>query len=189
MKSARTKTPRRNPHKKPSSGEKDPVGVYCRVRPLSPPDQECCIEVINETTVQLHIPDGTRVNRNGEYKETQYSFKRVFGTQVTQKDLFDVVSKPLVEDLIRGKNGLLFTYGVTGSGKTHTMTGSPGDGGLLPRCLHMIFNSIGPFQTKRFVFKTDDKNGVEVQSDMEALLERQKRDGQPHVAARTPGSR
>lgn len=47
--------------------------------------------------------------------------------------------------------GLLFTYGVTGSGKTHTMTGSPGDGGLLPRCLDMIFNSIGPFQAKRFV--------------------------------------
>ncbi len=30
---------------------------------------------------------------------------------------------PLVEDLLLGKNGLLFTYGVTGSGKTHTMQG------------------------------------------------------------------
>ncbi|NWW76355.1 KIF23 protein, partial [Climacteris rufus] len=110
---------------------------------------------------------------------TQYSFKEVFGTQVVQKELFDVVAKPLVEDLIRGKNGLLFTYGVTGSGKTHTMTGSPGDGGLLPRCLDMIFNSIGPFQAKRFVFKLDDKNGVEVQSEVEALLERQRREALP----------
>lgn len=47
--------------------------------------------------------------------------------------------------------GLLFTYGVTGSGKTHTMTGSLGEGGLLPRCLDMIFNSIGSFQAKRYV--------------------------------------
>lgn len=47
--------------------------------------------------------------------------------------------------------GLLFTYGVTGSGKTYTMTGSPGEGGLLPRSLDMLFNSIGPFQSKRFV--------------------------------------
>ncbi|NWV98253.1 KIF23 protein, partial [Machaerirhynchus nigripectus] len=109
----------------------------------------------------------------------QYSFKEVFGTLVVQKQLFDVVAKPLVEDLIRGKNGLLFTYGVTGSGKTHTMTGSPGDGGLLPRCLAMIFNSIGPFQAKRFVFKLDDKNGVDVQSEVEALLERQKREALP----------
>ncbi|KFQ81757.1 Kinesin-like KIF23, partial [Phoenicopterus ruber ruber] len=109
----------------------------------------------------------------------QYSFKEVFGTLVVQKKLFDVVAKPLVEDLIRGKNGLLFTYGVTGSGKTHTMTGSPGDGGLLPRCLDMIFNSIGPFQAKRFVFKLDDKNGVDVQCEVDALLERQKRDAMP----------
>lgn len=37
--------------------------------------------------------------------QTQYSFKEVFGTLVAQKELFDVVAKPLVEDLIRGKNG------------------------------------------------------------------------------------
>ncbi|KAM4037860.1 kinesin-like protein KIF23 isoform 2-T2 [Anomaloglossus baeobatrachus] len=186
MKPPRTKPPRRALPKKTNSGQKDPVGVYCRVRPLSPTDQECCIEVINETTVQLHPPDGCRVNRNGEYKETQYSFKQVFGTQLTQKDVFDVVAKPLVEDLIRGKNGLLFTYGVTGSGKTYTMTGSPGQGGLLPRCLHMIFNSIRDFQAKRYVFRTDDKNGIEVQNEVDALLERQKRDAQPQVVPRTP---
>ncbi|XP_014808270.1 PREDICTED: kinesin-like protein KIF23 isoform X3 [Calidris pugnax] len=180
MQPARAKKPRRPALKKPSNPSlKDPVGVYCRVRPLGRPDQECCIEVIDETTVQIHPPDGYRIFRNGEYRETQYSFKEVFGTLVAQKKLFDVVAKPLVEDLIRGKNGLLFTYGVTGSGKTHTMTGSPGDGGLLPRCLDMIFNSIGPFQAKRFVFKLDDKNGVDVQCEVDALLERQKRDAMP----------
>ncbi|XP_015494860.1 kinesin-like protein KIF23 isoform X6 [Parus major] len=178
MKAARARTPRR-PRKGTNPALRDPVGVYCRVRPLSRADHECCIEVVSDTTVQLHPPDAFRVCRNGEYRETQYSFKEVFGTLVEQKELFDVVAKPLVEDLIRGKNGLLFTYGVTGSGKTHTMTGSPGDGGLLPRCLAMIFNSIGPFQAKRFVFKLDDKNGVDVQSEVEALLERQRREALP----------
>ncbi|XP_009319714.1 PREDICTED: kinesin-like protein KIF23 [Pygoscelis adeliae] len=43
----------------------------------------------------------------------------------------------------------------------------------------MIFNSIGPFQAKRFVFKLDDKNGVDVQCEVDALLERQKRDAMP----------
>lgn len=124
--------------------------------------------------------------------KTQYSFKKVFGINTTQMELFEDVAKPLVEDLIHCKNGkwvkdvwginymispqkiikpccwsvktstympdckmwstgLLFTYGVTGSGKTFTMTGSPGEGGLLPRSLDMLFNSIGPFQAKRFV--------------------------------------
>ncbi|XP_056664872.1 kinesin-like protein KIF23 isoform X1 [Monodelphis domestica] len=180
MKSAKSKTPRKPLFKKGSQASlKDPVGVYCRVRPLSFQDQESCIEVINDTTVQLHTPEGYRINRNGDYKETQYSFKQVFGTLTTQKELFDVVANPLVDDLVHGKNGLLFTYGVTGSGKTHTMTGSPGDGGLLPRCLNMIFNSIGAFQAKRFVFKSNDRNSMDIQCEVDALLERQKREALP----------
>lgn len=96
------------------------------------------------------------------------------------------------------------------------MTGSPGEGGLLPRSLDMIFNSIGPFQAKRFVspsysvrevegivffrnsydignilnqvFKPDDKNGMDIQAQVDALLERQKRDSQQSVP-KTPSSR
>nr|XP_029134586.1 kinesin-like protein KIF23 isoform X2 [Labrus bergylta] len=182
------KTPRRPGPKKPSSVEKDPVGVYCRIRPLGAEDEECCIEMISSSTIQLHPPDGLKANRNGEYKETQYSFKKVFGINTSQIELFEDVAKPLVEDLIHSKNGLLFTYGVTGSGKTFTMTGSPGEGGLLPRSLDMLFNSIGPWQAKRFVFKPDDKNGMEIQNQVDALLERQKRDSQQSVP-KTPSSR
>lgn len=36
----------------------------------------------------------------------QYSFKEVFGAYTTQKELFNVVAQPLVEDLIHGKNGM-----------------------------------------------------------------------------------
>ncbi|XP_068579361.1 kinesin-like protein KIF23 isoform X4 [Cebidichthys violaceus] len=175
IRQAKGRTPRRPP-KKPSSTQKDPVGVYCRVRPLGAEDEECCIEVISSSTIQLHAPEGFKTNRNGEYKETQYSFKKVFGVSISQMELFEHVAKPLVDDLIHGKNGLLFTYGVTGSGKTFTMTGSPGQGGLLPRSLDMLFNSIGPYQAKRYVLKTDDKNGIEVQNEVDALLERQKRE-------------
>nr|XP_020474984.1 kinesin-like protein KIF23 isoform X2 [Monopterus albus] len=185
IRQAKGKTPRRPLPKKPSSNQKDPVGVYCRVRPLGEEDEGCCIEVISSSTIQLHAPEGFKINRNGEYKETQYSFKKVFGVSVSQMELFEHVAKPLVDDLIRGKNGLLFTYGVTGSGKTFTMTGSPGQGGLLPRSLDMIFNSIGSYQAKRYVFKTDDKNGMEVQTEVEAVLERQRRDNNLSVLKTT----
>ncbi|XP_020486931.2 kinesin-like protein KIF23 isoform X2 [Labrus bergylta] len=184
IRQAKGKTPRRPP-KKPSSNQKDPVGVYCRVRPLGVEDNECCIEVISSSTIQLHAPEGFKTNRNGEYKEMQYSFKKVFGVSVSQIELFEHVAKPLVDDLIRGKNGLLFTYGVTGSGKTFTMTGSPGQGGLLPRSLDMIFKSIGPYQAKRYVFKTDDKNGLEIQNEVDALLERQRRENNLPVSKPT----
>uniref|UniRef100_A0A4W5RHL2 Kinesin-like protein n=1 Tax=Hucho hucho TaxID=62062 RepID=A0A4W5RHL2_9TELE len=190
LKSALGKTPRRPALKKTSHTQKDPVGVYCRIRPLGATDEECCIDMISSTTIQLHAPDGIKANRNGEYKETQYSFKKVFGIQTSQIELFEDVAKPLVDDLIHCKNGLLFTYGVTGSGKTFTMTGSPGEGGLLPRSLDMLFNSIGPLQAKRFVFRTDDKNGMEIQGQVDALLERQKRESnQQSTVPKTPSSK
>ena len=47
------------------------VQVYCRIRPLGATDEECCIEMISSTTIQLHAPDGIKANRNGEYKEVQ----------------------------------------------------------------------------------------------------------------------
>lgn len=46
---------------------------------------------------------------------------------------------------------LLFAYGVTSTGKTHTMTGTPQDQGVLPRCLDVIFNSIGELQARKYV--------------------------------------
>ncbi|XP_049637648.1 kinesin-like protein KIF23 [Suncus etruscus] len=183
MEPARTKVSRKGIARKGSQPSlKDPVGVYCRVRPLNFPDQECCIEMINDTTIQLHTPEGYKLvkKQTGDYKETQYTFTQVFGTHTTQKELFDIVANPLVNNLIHGKNGLLFTYGVTGSGKTYTMTGSPGKGGLLPLCLGIIFNSIGSFQAQRYVFKSNNNNSMDIQCEADALLEQQKRDAMPN---------
>ena len=78
---------------------------------------------------------------------------------------------------------------MTGSGKTHTMTGSQQDLGMLPRCLDTIFNSISFQQSKKYVFKPDKMNAFEIQSEADAMLERQKRDVMPSLngVGRTPG--
>ena len=77
---------------------------------------------------------------------TQYTFTGVFDENASQKTVFKTVTLPLIDDLLHGKNGLLFAYGVTGSGKTHTMNGELQDGGVIPRCLDVIFNSMGHIQ-------------------------------------------
>lgn len=77
-KPARNKMPRKFVVKRGSQTSlKNPVRVYCRMHSWSFPDQECCIGVINNTTVQLQTPKGYRLNWNGDCKETQYSFKLV----------------------------------------------------------------------------------------------------------------
>lgn len=113
-------------------------------------------------------------------RQMHYTFSKVFGETTSQKYLFDCVGAPLVDDLVHGKNGesivspspcssckpslkciwtvfvispsgLLFTYGITSSGKTYTMTGTGDDQGILPRCLDMVFNSIEHVQARRYV--------------------------------------
>jgi kinesin family protein 23 len=164
--------PRKTPVKTQSAA-KDPVKVFCRIRPLQN-DEESCVKVISQTTVSLLPPEAGSTYRAVNYKEIQHTFKHVFDDKATQKEVFDHVALPLVENFVHGKNGLLFTYGVTGSGKTYTMTGDPQNGGIMPRCLDVIFNSIGRYQAKKFVFKPDRMNGFDIQSDADALMERQK---------------
>lgn len=158
---------------KVQSGSRDPVKVFCRIRPLQN-DEVPCVKVISQTAVSLLPPEAGSSYRTANYKEIQHTFKHVFDDRATQKEVFDHVALPLVENLIRGKNGLLFTYGVTGSGKTFTMTGDPQDGGIMPRCLDVIFNSIAIYQAKKFVFKPDRMNGFDIQTDADARLDREK---------------
>lgn len=132
-----------------------------------------CITILSQSTVRLFPPESAVNFKCGVYKETQCTFKQVFDEKSTQKNVFDIVALPLVENLIQGKNGLLFTYGVTGSGKTFTMTGDSSNGGIMPRCLDVLFNSISDFLAKKYTFKPDKMNGFDVQNESDAYLDRQ----------------
>ena len=50
---------------------------------------------------------------------------------------------PLIKDFLTNKkSGLIFTYGLTNSGKTYTIVGDPADPGILPLSLLHIVQSI-----------------------------------------------
>lgn len=130
------------------------------------------MRLINDTTMTITPPESSTNFRNNN-KEIQTTFSKIFPADTPQHEVFNAVALPLIDSLISGKNGLLFTYGVTGSGKTYTMTGEQRDGGIMPRCLDVLFNSISNYQAKKFVFKPDKLNGFDVQSDTDAMLDRQ----------------
>ncbi|XWS56259.1 hypothetical protein CRYUN_Cryun09bG0070600 [Craigia yunnanensis] len=50
-----------------------------------------------------------------------YFLRRVFGPHATSQEVYEVVAKPVVKAAMEGVNGTVFAYGVTSSGKTHTM--------------------------------------------------------------------
>ncbi|KFW63278.1 Kinesin-like KIF20A [Pygoscelis adeliae] len=126
--------------------------VYLRVRPLKSTevekgeDQGCvCIE--NSDTLLLKAPKDSFTMRSTERGVGQaahrFSFTQIFGPDVGQKLFFDETMKQVVKDVLNGQNWLVYTYGITNSGKTHTIQGSNKDGGILPRSLAVIFNSVG----------------------------------------------
>lgn len=55
-----------------------------------------------------------------ELSETSFTFASVFREEDNQR-LFELVGRPLVNNVCIGFNGTLFAYGQTGSGKTYTI--------------------------------------------------------------------
>ncbi|XP_057661130.1 kinesin-like protein KIF23 [Diorhabda carinulata] len=149
-----------------SDVEKDPVHVYCRLRPLQETDIKSCMTLLSPQEICISNES------KGIRRDISYKFKHIFTSLSTQKEIFDHVGYPLLEDLLKGKNGLLFTYGVTGSGKTYTLTGDQNNPGVMPRCIDTIFNSINEFQSPKYMIKSDKMNGFEIQTEEDAAQDR-----------------
>ena len=69
----------------------------------------------------------------------KFSFERVYGTETTNKEVFQLSVRPLIHRALKGYNVCLFTYGQTASGKTYTMKGSAESPGIIPQSLRFIF--------------------------------------------------
>lgn len=165
MNFAKTKT---HNQKSSNSDQCDRVKVFCRLRPLNDECEFPLIKLISSTT----LATSTEIKSNSVRRDCNYVFRRVFTSYSTQREVFEQVAQPLLEDLVNGKNGLLFTYGVTGSGKTFTLTGDQMNPGVIPTCIHTLFNSIGDKQAPKYLIKSDCMNGFEVQSESEANMDR-----------------
>ncbi len=70
---------------------------------------------------------------------------------VSQSAAFKELAIPLLDDFVQGKSSVLFTYGITGSGKTYTMMGPLNNPGLIPRSFDVLFNTIGDHLGKKYV--------------------------------------
>ncbi|XP_065559339.1 kinesin-2b-like [Artemia franciscana] len=62
--------------------------------------------------------------------------------KATNRDVYEKVTKPLVDSAFNGFNATIFAYGQTSSGKTHTMMGSKTERGVLELVVNEIFDGI-----------------------------------------------
>ncbi|KIX99805.1 uncharacterized protein Z520_04441 [Fonsecaea multimorphosa CBS 102226] len=75
----------------------------------------------------------------------RFGFTKIFQEEATQLDIFDEtgVADTIKSVLQTGRDGLVATLGVTGSGKSHTILGSKSQRGLTQMTLDVLFKSIG----------------------------------------------
>lgn len=105
---------------------------------------------------------------------TIFQFSYVFQPEISQKEFFTATIYPCFEKFFRGENLLIFSYGVTNSGKTYTMQGTNTNPGLIPRTLDVIFSAIKDnMETKKLIYryKPDRFNEICALSDAELSQE------------------
>ncbi|XP_055281086.1 kinesin-like protein KIF20B isoform X2 [Moschus berezovskii] len=132
-----------------SSESKDYLQVCLRVRPFTQPEKEHesegCVYILDSQTVVLKDPQCTlgRLSEKSSGQMAQkFSFSKVFGPETTQKEFFQGCILQPVKDLLKGQSRLIFTYGLTNSGKTYTFQGTEENTGILPRTLNVLFDSL-----------------------------------------------
>ncbi|KAI9113139.1 hypothetical protein K1719_015664 [Acacia pycnantha] len=117
-----------NPTKKNISGREKNVKKSSRV----------CMMVNDSHSVTLSTPIESQDSQKIK-SETYGGFSYVFSTDSSQLAVYERMVKPMVDDFLSGKSGMLAALGPSGSGKSHTVFGSPREPGMVPLALQHIF--------------------------------------------------
>jgi hypothetical protein len=131
----------------PSTARGENVDVFLRIKPCKP-GVDPTIAYDGDDSVVARAPAQSQMakNRRGSMvpsdTDSKYSFTSVFDQDAGQKEVFERTTRPLIDKLLEGEHGLLFAYGITNAGKTHTISGDAENQGILPRTLRAVFEEV-----------------------------------------------
>ncbi|KAF3781235.1 Kinesin-related protein 11 [Nymphaea thermarum] len=125
---------------------KENVTVTVRFRPLSPRE-------IRQGEEVAWYADGDTIVRNEHNPSVAYAYDRVFGPTTTTRHVYDVAAQHIVASTMEGINGTVFAYGVTSSGKTHTMHGDQRSPGVIPLAVKDVFSIIQETPSREFLLR------------------------------------
>ncbi|CAK7262657.1 tubulin-dependent ATPase kip3 [Sporothrix epigloea] len=76
-------------------------------------------------------------------KDQVFAFDRIFDDNASQMDVYEGTTKGLLDSVLDGYNATVFAYGATGCGKTHTITGTAQQPGIIFMTMQELFEKIG----------------------------------------------
>lgn len=80
-------------------------------------------------------------------------FDEIYDETSTNEQVFEGSVKSLITRVVEGFNATVFTYGITGSGKTWTMVGDSSDLGIIPQSVLMLFELLEQSNSNGFTVK------------------------------------
>ncbi|MCD7464306.1 NADH-ubiquinone oxidoreductase chain 1 [Datura stramonium] len=122
------------------------ISVTVRFRPMSEREYHKGDEI-------AWYPDGDKIVRNEYNAATAFAFDRVFGPDTCTQEVYEVAARPVVKAAMEGINGTVFAYGVTSSGKTHTMHGDQNSPGIIPLAIKDVFSIIQDTPGREFLLR------------------------------------
>lgn len=82
------------------------------------------------------VPHGKRV------KDQTFAFDRIFDQNASQGEVYESTTRGLLDNVLDGYNATVFAYGATGCGKTHTITGTAQQPGIIFLTMQELFERI-----------------------------------------------
>ncbi|CAD6339888.1 unnamed protein product [Miscanthus lutarioriparius] len=125
---------------------KESVTVTVRFRPLSSREVRLGEEI-------AWYADGDTIVRSEQNHSIAYAYDRVFGPTTTTRHVHDAAALHVISGAMEGINGTIFAYGVTSSGKTHTMHGDQRSPGIIPLAVKDAFSIIQETPNREFLLR------------------------------------
>lgn len=119
------------------------IQTFLRLKPNQ--HSECFNWSINEANNILNF-----LTTEGNLKSS-VAFDHIFRPDVTNEDILYAV-RPIVKLAFEGSNVCVMTYGVSGTGKSHTMIGDEKEPGIIPKSIDFLFEE-GKRATTKFSVK------------------------------------
>ncbi|KAI9821032.1 MAG: kinesin-like protein Klp5 [Pycnora praestabilis] len=117
------------------------------------------VKVVDDKCLVFDPPEDNLVQRfsrpvapmGKRVKDQTFGFDRVFDENTTQGDVYEATTRSLLDSVLDGYNATVFAYGATGCGKTHTITGTAQQPGIIFMTMQELF--------ERIAERTEDKVG------------------------------
>ncbi|SPO02583.1 probable kinesin-related protein KIP3 [Cephalotrichum gorgonifer] len=107
------------------------------------------IKVVDDRCLVFDPPENNPVQKfsrsvvgGRKVKDQVFAFDRIFDDNAQQTEVYEGTTKTLLDSVLDGYNATVFAYGATGCGKTHTITGTPQQPGIIFLTMQELFEKI-----------------------------------------------